>query len=927
MHDPVALERARAALSFLNADDRDVWVRAGMAIKSEFGADGFDLWDAWGSTGEGHKAKTAQSVWKGMKAGGSRTIATLFYDAKSAGWKDDVKYKKPTREEIDARKKFQAERQALAAAQEAEEHAQAAQHAQRLWDAAAPATAHPYLTRKGVQAHGLRVGKWERVDDETGEVIVTTDSALLVPMRDKRRNLHSLQAIYPEANGSKLYLRQGAKRGNFHPIGKPQKDDEGRLVFVLAEGYATCASVHESTGHMALVCFDVSNLLPVAQALRESQPDAVILFAADNDTITDGNPGVTHARKAAEIVGGRVAVPVRSANPEQKCDFNDLHAAEGPEAVAAFIQAALVGPAPAEPEPEPDLEPESDPEPSDEPAEAAPLGPKLDIDPEAPDDLHAQGHFTVLGYDGDHYYFFHHGKRQVLARTKSDFSDIGLVELAPLNWWEMYYPKSGSTTGFDKLSAAQWIFALAHARGVYDPTRVRGRGAWNDKGRVVFHHGNYLTVDGKVEQITGIKSAYVYPMGRVMPALTAPPSTDEQGLYLLNVAKMVRWTMPASAALMAGWVFLSPVCGALPWRPHIWITGPAGSGKSHIQNHYCATLVRGISEYFQGNSTEPGMRQKLRADALPVLIDELEPNDDRDRLRISSILTMIRQSSSESSAETVKGTVSGHGMHFHIRSMFCAASINTMLDKDSDSSRLTQLIIRAPAQSGGDDDQWQKLDEALHLIGKDEEWPARLLARSLGMLPTILANVEVFCKAAAVRFGTQRHGDQFGTLLAGAWCLCRSTVATEAQAQKMIESYEWSEHKEEGAPDDPLKALGVVLEAKVRVQHVDLTVYELVAAACGQVASKAEITQDNAIDTLNRNGMRIVGKELVFASSSSALRDLVAKTAYATDLRGQLLRVPGANRFGNRTLKFSGIGSKCVALPLAFIFNEDEPPI
>ena len=103
-------------------------------------------------------------------------------------------------------------------------------------------------------------------------------------------------------------------------------------------------------------------------------------------------------------------------------------------------------------------------------------------------------------------------------------------------------------------------------------------------------------------------------------------------------------------------------------------------------------------------------------------------------------------------------------------------------------TRITPLVLRPPTKTATVDAQWVQLEDELHKIKRAGTWPSRLLARSLGMLPTILANVEVFCKAAALRFGTQRLGDQYGTLLAGAWCLTSGAVATEADALAMIDS-------------------------------------------------------------------------------------------------------------------------------------------
>ncbi|MNT78780.1 hypothetical protein D3C72_2180500 [compost metagenome] len=63
-----------------------------------------------------------------------------------------------------------------------------------------------------------------------------------------------------------------------------------------------------------------------------------------------------------------------------------------------------------------------------------------------------------------------------------------------------------------------------------------------------------------------------------------------------------------------------------------------------------------------------------------------------------------------------------------------------------------------------------------------------------------------------------------------------------------------------------------------------------------------------------------------------SLKELVAKSSYATDLRGQLLRLDGADRYDNKPLKFNGHNSKVVTIPLSPILegepvNPDEPPI
>jgi putative DNA primase/helicase len=327
--------RARHALSFLNPQDRESWVKRGICIKSEFGEAGFDLWDEWAQGSNRHNPRDARAVWKSIKGSGKLGIGTLFYDAKAAGWVDDGKHTRCTKAEIEASQAKAAARAEAAAIEEAEEHAKAAARAEALWNDAVSCESHPYLRRKGVQSHGLRVGRWERQDPETGEIVVLTQNGLLVPICDRERQLQSLQCIFPD--GTKSYLAGGAKRGNMHCIGSTPRNERGKNVYVLVEGYATGASVHECTGHMVIVCFDTGGLAPVAAMVRSRQPEACIVLAADNDAETGGNPGVRAAVRAALQVDGQLAVPLPG-------DFNDLHIRHGRDAVSVLIDAAVAAP-------------------------------------------------------------------------------------------------------------------------------------------------------------------------------------------------------------------------------------------------------------------------------------------------------------------------------------------------------------------------------------------------------------------------------------------------------------------------------------------------------------------------------------------------------------------------------------------------------
>ena len=195
---------------------------------------------------------------------------------------------------------------------------QASRAAGALWSQADAAAEHPYLSRKGIEAHGVKMFA----------------DKLLIPMRDTAGKLHSLQAISPD--GDKRFHPGGRVKGCYHSIGKPVG------VLIVCEGFATGASLHEATGSAVAVAFNAGNLPAVALALRAKYADLKIIIAADDDHLTEGNPGLTKATAAALAVGGLLAVPAFATGRSDKdTDFNDLYLSAGPDAVKACIEAAI----------------------------------------------------------------------------------------------------------------------------------------------------------------------------------------------------------------------------------------------------------------------------------------------------------------------------------------------------------------------------------------------------------------------------------------------------------------------------------------------------------------------------------------------------------------------------------------------------------
>jgi len=207
----------------------------------------------------------------------------------------------------------------------------AAQKASSLFAQSVAATDHPYLTNKGVAPYGTRIAR---------------DGALLIPLKTAQGEITSIQRISDA--GEKRFISGGKKTGSFYEL-EGQAVSVRNDLFIIAEGFATAATIKESLGDtVRTVCaFDAGNLKPVGLAIRAQFPNATIVFAADSDAPQAGKEkgiGEEKALEAAKEVAGVVVTPNFGVHKEQGArvsDFNDLARLYGRDLVKTQITTSL----------------------------------------------------------------------------------------------------------------------------------------------------------------------------------------------------------------------------------------------------------------------------------------------------------------------------------------------------------------------------------------------------------------------------------------------------------------------------------------------------------------------------------------------------------------------------------------------------------
>ena len=581
---------------------------------------------------------------------------------------------------------------------------------------------------------------------------------------------------------------------------------------------------------------------------------------------------------------------------------------------------------PPPPEPPPDIQAEYDaPPPESEPGESE----NVDVE-------NIRQHFRFLGHDHGSYYFLPSGIQQVLNMKPSEMGINNICQLMPLQYWEKYFPSKNY--GVNQKQVANFMIRSQEKTGVYNPDAIRGRGAWFDNNRIVLHLGDHLRVNDKPTSLHAFDTKYIYERASILDVRNAPPLGNAKARQFLMLCKDLRWDRSVNGSLLAGWTVLSIICGALKWRPHIWMTGSKGSGKSWIMRNIIKQVLGALPLDVASNTTEAGIRQALGSDARPILFDEAEQKGVEGKRRMQTVLALFRQSSSSDNAAIIKGTQTGKAQFFKIRTCGCMASIGVGIEERSDESRISVLPLKSLFRPTKEQIEEFQVFEAKVIKTLDREYCAMFRARAISLIPVIRKNIRIFSKICAEIFGSQRDGDQIGTLLAGAYSLTSVKVADEDKIRLWIENQEWDsladkEFKE--IDSDEKDCLMTILTSKVKFRSdgmmEDRQVLELIDKYAGITGPNMFQEQDGWGDsnqikkdietTLKRYGVKIYKDAIAISNTSNDIKKMLAETQFSSGWCRVLKRIKGAAAIP--AVRFFGSANRAVKIPFGVFLDED----
>lgn len=494
-------------------------------------------------------------------------------------------------------------------------------------------------------------------------------------------------------------------------------------------------------------------------------------------------------------------------------------------------------------------------------------------------------YFRCLGYLNGVNYFLSLDSGQIYPFNTAAMKSTSYLHLAPLEWFENRFPskhdlltqrKSG--VHWDAVTSA--MIRKSYSTGVWNPALEVGQGARMDNNTVVFNTGKSLIVDGDTKlHLRDYHGKYVYTIGSSArtPDYQNPfPADAPEIRKLLDIIQDLDWrpeNRQISAMALFGWIAVGPICGILPWRPHLWLDGPRGAGKSWIINHIVAPALGQYRFLVKSNSTESGIRNMLHARAVPLIFDEAEGEDGRDKIRMDDIIKLARHSATEGDSVVAQGTPGGQGQrHFSIASTFLLSSITPQLEAAADRSRFAKAHL-----AGGKElaDFVRDIEGPAHDLltqSFSDRMIARMLLRARDYTPTWRMMVEALTYHPGNRkkaFMERRIADVYGTFAAGAWLLLKEGApADRDEAYRFIHEEfsvieEISEFSSEVSADkDHDRVFKLVFSSEVRFESRNggmrtERIGTLVAAACGlQLDDDVVIDPAEAAAILRNHGMR-----------------------------------------------------------------------
>lgn len=567
----------------------------------------------------------------------------------------------------------------------------------------------------------------------------------------------------------------------------------------------------------------------------------------------------------------------------------------------------------------------------------------------AADDKAGPNPVTLLGSENGRYSFLTpSGEDRYISGD--GFSKGAIIDLyqARTDWLYKKFgieDRDGNIKGWSHQAVNEYLVRESARLPLFNPqSQMRGPGVWMEEGdndvpdHCVVHHGDGIYINLPEAMGGGFRKPcryrnMIYALRPPEPKPAAKESTTADAARLLELVRSWNWNRPTiDPILLIGWVALATVCGALDWRPSLWIAGDRATGKSTLQD-----LIRRVLGKILVRAAEPTeayMRQTLRGAARPVELDEFEAEEQV--WKRQQIFNLIRIGSTRGGPGIGRGSADGKAVEYNIDAIFLCSSILRPSMKSADLQRFSVLEL-SPLNSRPEDTI--KVQAAIRTFAG---MGMKIARRMLDRWDQFQESMAMF-KPALARIGHgSRSADQYAPLLAAADILLHDEVIDTAAANDMVSILE---------PAAIADAVGDVSDSEACLKYLLTSSHpdwggkvKPSVANLIQTAARLELARkapDESDYTLQGAGLRVgrwpltegdpaVEMCLAVSITHRQLAKLYEGTVWATSSGraggwAQSLRRLGNVPAGSRNVRLHGVPTKCILVPLYNLDIDLEP--
>lgn len=512
------------------------------------------------------------------------------------------------------------------------------------------------------------------------------------------------------------------------------------------------------------------------------------------------------------------------------------------------------------------------------------------------------GGYTALGTSGGKSVVLTALNKVVVKLSPSDLKEMNLKALCGAKWCDFNYTEfdeKKTQMVFNHRHLANDIISDCQTKGTYVESYQRGTGVWLMKdGQLVVNGHELWRADGTVLE-HGIHDGRVYPAGGdVGFNRETPAASDGDVKRILASFGCPEWCHPLAAELILGWFGIALVSTAVRRRPHVYVTGPAGCGKSTILE-ILQWMLDPLAFACTGPQTIAGLSQALSGTSRAVVMDEFEADSSLKNCKDTYQAARMSYSLREGDKGIVRGSPNGVGKSYFFYSPFIAASILPAKMEPADSTRW--LVLEAKGRKAGSS---QMAENEAREIGP------RLAQRFIKNWSVYQASEEVVRECILKSGGDGRMADTVGTLLASYWTFESNKPATADDAEVLVGMLDIKARIAVHAVSDESRCLEALMSKVMSFKFMEgismvtrsLSIGEAVQRVCEDPTNNPEV-----VSRLAQLGLRVAFSKgvwrlyVVNSPEHQEMRKLFSGTKWAQGGWSMILRrLPGGEEATQR---------------------------